>query len=151
MNEEFDVFISYQWDIGSQVESLHNKLVEMKIKVWRDVANMRNSNSALTDQLAKAIKMSKIFLCCLTQKYSESKNCKLEINYANDLGKPMLVLAIERPNLDRLGGIGFIISSTVRKNCYKHPETWFNDDFESIHKSIIENLEVGIKLIEFSF
>jgi hypothetical protein len=100
------------------------------------------------EQLAKAIKKSKIFLCCFTQKYSESKNCNAEINYAHEIGKPLLILAIEKPDIKNLGGIGLILTGSVRLNCYKHGQTWFKDDFESIQKAIKDNLEVNYKKSE---
>lgn len=142
MSENFDVFISYQWDIKDQVKLLHKKLSLLNIKAWRDDSNLRATNLPLSEQLAIAIKKSKIFLCFFTQKYSESKNCNLELNYAHDLGKPIIVLAIEKPDLEKLVGMGLIISNTIRINCYKHTKSWSEDDFESIKKSIDQNLEV---------
>ena len=36
------------------------------------------------------------FLCLITQAYSKSHNCNLEIEFANTLRKKMIVLMIER-------------------------------------------------------
>lgn len=142
MDSEFEVFISYNWDIKPQVEAFHKKLDNLSIRAWRDDKDMKTTNSPLVEQLAKAIKKSKAFLCCFTKKYSESRNCNSEINFAYEIGKPLIILAIDKPDIKNLGGIGLIMTGAVRINCYKHRETWFNDDFESIRKSIKDNLDV---------
>lgn len=142
MNDQFDVFISYQWDIKSQVKPFHEKLGEQGIKAWRDDVELRTVNMALTDQLAKAIKKSKIFLFCFTQKYAESKNCNHELNYAYDLGKTIIPLAIDKPEQEKIDGIGLILASTLRINCYRCKTTWFEEKFEDIKKSINKELEV---------
>ncbi|CAF0911769.1 unnamed protein product [Brachionus calyciflorus] len=139
--EEFDVFISYNWDTKDKVKKLHEKLKNEGLKVWRDDTEMEHNNSPLTEQLAQAIKKSKIFLSCITQKYSESKNCKLEFQYANDINKIVVILFLDRLKIEELGGIGFVMSGLVRINCYKHPDTWFDEDFDEILKSINQNLK----------
>ena len=75
ISQDKDVFISYQSDIKNQVAELCNKLEEY-FSIWRDDTDMRHNNQTLEEQLAKAIKKSKIVICFLTQKYSMSTNCK---------------------------------------------------------------------------
>ena len=58
---------------------------------------------------ATAIQECQIFVCLITEAYSNSHNCKLEIQYANTLKKKMIVLMIERLNIEHLGAVGFII------------------------------------------
>lgn len=141
---EFDVFISYQWDIQQQVRSFYEKLNSKNIKAWRDEINLEKTNLSLTDQLSKGIRTSKIFLCCFTQKYAESDNCKSEINYARELRKPMIVLAIDRPDYLKIEGIGFILSGTIRINCYSQSANWQQDKFDEIKNSIENKLKVKI-------
>lgn len=143
-NEEFDIFISYNWDIKEQVVQLHNKLMESNIKVWRDDTSMRNNDSPLTEQLAKGIKNSKLFICCITKKYDDSKNCNLEINYAHSINKAIMVLMMEKIEVANLKpGIGIIIGSLARINCYRNPTNWFDVNFDEIKKSIESNLAVN--------
>lgn len=139
-----DIFISYQWDIKTQVKKLHEKLSVHKFKVWRDDSNLSLNNTALSEQLVRGIKSSKIFLCCFTKKYSESKNCNLEFKYASDLGKLIIILAIDKPDLEKLGGIGMYLANSVRINCYEYPNTWADERFDKIEFSISQNLEVSL-------
>ncbi len=136
--QEFDVFISYNWSIKSEILQLSTKLVESNFKVWEDGTDLNNKNSAFTEQLAEAIKNSKLFLCCLNKNYCESRNCTREFNYANDIGKPMIILLIENLKKEEMDGMGFMIHDKFRINCYKNPKTWFYDDFEDIKKSILK-------------
>ena len=155
-DEEFDLFISYQWDIKPDIRNLQEKLLSAdpanRLKIWRDDDRLEINSLGLTDQLAKGIKKSKIFLCCLTHKYNKSKNCRMEIEYANRLNKRILVLFIDKLDFNKdLDGIGLIIASLLAINCYKHPGTWVKHDFEVINNSIKENLKVKNTLNTFVF
>ena len=96
MAELKDVFISYEWSTKSQVMILEEKLKKMNFKVWRDERDFKTSDKPLTIKLANAIKKSKLFVCCITESYCKSYNCNLEIELANNLRKPMLVLMVDR-------------------------------------------------------
>jgi hypothetical protein len=100
MNEEliYDVFISYNWDIKNEVRQFHENLSNRGFKVWRDEIYLTNDQATLAAQLAQAINKSKIFICCITEKYCKSYNCNLEIDYVNNMNKPKIVLMID--NLD---------------------------------------------------
>ena len=45
--------------------------------------------------MAEAVEGASHVLYCLTYKYKESANCRLEANYAHQLGKPMIPLMLE--------------------------------------------------------
>ena len=90
-------------------------------------------------ELSESIRNSKIFLCCITKKYSESKNCIKEINYAATLDKKFIVLMWERLQMDDLNEVGFIINPLVRYNCYQHKEilqSWSGPYFEYLMHNI---------------
>ncbi len=142
-SEDKDLFISYQWDIKSQVVDLCNKL-EKDFKIWRDDTDMRHNNQTLNEQLAIAIKKSKIVICFLTQKYYMSTNCKREIQFASEINKKIIVIFVERLDIEKLEGIGFLISGLVRINCYHNQNDWQVKKLDEIHKSIQDNLEVKI-------
>jgi hypothetical protein len=63
-----DIFLSYNCNIKEQVKLLHDKLESLNFKVWRD-KQLHAGNSALTSQLAKGIKNSKVVICCITKDY----------------------------------------------------------------------------------
>lgn len=138
--KNFDVFISYNWDIKPAVKELYKELSgKHNLKVWLDEVEL--GQKRLVDELSSAIHSSKIFLCCITKKYCESENCKDEIDYAKNLKKPMIVLMFERLSMDDLGGVGFIIGPKVRFNCYKNPEMFTNWSGNDIFNSIMEAIQ----------
>jgi len=96
MRELKDIFISYEWSTKSQVMILGEKLKKLGFKVWRDERDYKTNNKSLMCNLANAIKKSKLFICCVTESYCKSHNCNLEIEWANTLGKPIVVLMIDR-------------------------------------------------------
>ena len=116
-----DIFLSYNWKIKEQVKLLHEQLEKEDFKVWRDDKQLHAGNSALTAELAKGIKKSKVIICCITKDYCKSKNCNLEIEFATSCKKQMIVLMIDKiepteideikveERLDKYSGIRFII------------------------------------------
>ena len=48
-------------------------------------------------------------MCLITEDYTKSHNCYLEIEYANTIGKKIIVLLIEELKIEDLGAVGFII------------------------------------------
>ena len=78
MSENFDLFISYQWDIKNEVSQIFDILSNNGFKVWMDDVNLRHDEN-LIPQLQANIKNCDIFLCCITKKYDESNNCFREI------------------------------------------------------------------------
>ena len=112
---QYDVFLSYNWGSKSQVKEIYDKLVDSGLNVWRDDNKLINSDVPLSGQLANAIRNSKIFLCFITKKYSESHNCNLEIEYANTLRKKIMVLMIEPLEIEELDAVGFLIKYNLNQ------------------------------------
>ena len=138
----YDIFISYNSEIKDKVIRLYRKLTQKhKLRVWLDQYEI--GSSRYSEELSHAILNSKIFLCCITKKYTESENCKDEICYAKNLKKKMIVLMFERLTISDLGGVGFIICPLVRSNCYKDPkilENFSGRKFKPIIRVIKKNL-----------
>ena len=116
----YDIFISYNWNVKKQVKLLHEILENLNYKVWRDEKELNAGNNSLTAELANAIKTSKIFLSCITKDYCKSYNCNLEVEFANQSKKSMIILMIDRldpteiheikiNDRDQNSGIGLII------------------------------------------
>ena len=116
-----DIFISYNWNIKSQVKKLHSLLESLNYKVWRDDRELFSGNNPLTAELAKNIKESKIFLSCVTNDYCQSYNCNLEVEFASASKKPLIFLMIEKiepieihnikiKDRNQFSGIGFIMT-----------------------------------------
>ena len=116
-----DIFISYNWNIKKQVKSLYEMLTGQNYKVWMDDKELNAGSSALTAELANAIKTSKIFLSCVTEDYCKSFNCNLEVEFASQSKKTMIVLMVDKldttsiheiqiKDRNKKSGIGFIIT-----------------------------------------
>jgi len=89
------------------------------------------------------IRNSSVILCCITRKYTESKNCKREIQYADQISKPIEILMFERLEIGNIGGIGLIITPIVRHNLYKTPQIfkyWKGTEFDTILKGVKRHL-----------
>ncbi len=93
---DYDIFLSYNWDHKPYVQKLYNKLRNLNLKVWIDDEEL--DHTSLTAQLAKGINNSLVFMCCITKKYSESKNCKEEFFFAISENKPTIILMFEHFN-----------------------------------------------------
>ncbi len=117
----YDVFISYNWGIKTQVRQLYEVLKSLEYKVWLDERELNAGNSPLTAELAMAIKNSKVILSCIATDYCKSYNCNLEVEYVSAKKKQMIALMIERidtTTIDEIevtgrnqtSGIGFIIT-----------------------------------------
>jgi hypothetical protein len=116
----YDVFISYNWGIKAQVQKLYEVLTSLNYNVWLDESELNAGSSPLTAELATAIRDSKVFLSCITRDYCKSYNCNLEVEYASNTKKQIIVLMIEEINpativeietgRGQASGIGFIIT-----------------------------------------
>ena len=90
---DYDIFLSYNWDHKPYVQKLYDKLCNLNLKVWIDDKEL--DHTSLTAQLANGIKNSLVFMCCITKKYSESKNCREEFFFAISENKPTIILMFE--------------------------------------------------------
>jgi hypothetical protein len=117
----YDVFISYNWGIKTQVRQLYDVLRSLNYRVWLDERELNAGSNPLTAELATAIRDSKVILSCITTDYCKSFNCNLEVEYASAKKKQMIALMIERidtTTIDEIqvtgrgqtSGIGFIIT-----------------------------------------
>ena len=58
--------------------------------------------------MAKAVENCEFIIVCVSQAYFDSKNCKKEIEYADNLGKTLIVVKLE-PNINLSGHGSFSI------------------------------------------
>ncbi len=68
-SNDFDVFISFQWNLNDQVKSFHEKLNNQNnFKTYRNEIQYNNNNQPdLAEKTVQIIKSSKIFICFLTK------------------------------------------------------------------------------------
>ena len=75
------------------------------------------------DGMAEAVENCEFMIVCVSQAYFDSKNCKKEIEYADDLGKTLIVVKLD-PNLNLAGHGSF--SMILSKQLYVNPP-WIMD------------------------
>ena len=85
--------------------------------------------------MAEAIEKSKVILVCLSEKYFTSKNCKLELEYAHEMEKQIIVIKLDP--LLTLTGHG-ALSMILAKQLYIENT---NEDqlFKAVHNRMTGN------------
>jgi len=135
---KYDVFLSYNWDHKLYVKRLYDYLAELNLKVWIDYKEL--GINSLAAQLADGINKSRVFMCCITGKYSESENCKDEFALAKRKRKPMIIIMLEPFEENISPEIEIQINTKRRFNCYKDMATF--EDF-----ILGDNLSQAIKCL----
>lgn len=125
---KFDIFLSYQWAIQEKVKELHHQLTKLGFRVWMDVYQMAGGN--LHSEIVNGIKNSEIFVCCVTTKYSESKNCENELCFAYDSNKKIIAIMFEKVTLGDLMGVGLILARLLRINAFDDENFPLNNQSE---------------------
>lgn len=105
MDLKNDIFISYYWLINPQIEIIDKKLTDLGYQVWKSVNNSQSFHLPLSRQLTDAIKNSKVIICCITRDYCRSFNCNLEINFAHEIKKNLIILMLENIKSDEFSDI----------------------------------------------
>jgi hypothetical protein len=99
---EFDIFLSYNWDQKLQVKRLKDEFTKTYgLKCCLDQKEIKNSN---------------VFIVCISVKYCLSDECINEINYAKSINKPIIILMLERLNIQELADICFTIDRLIKIN-----------------------------------
>ncbi|TPX38086.1 hypothetical protein SmJEL517_g00124 [Synchytrium microbalum] len=80
--DQFDVMIS--WNYKAEADRLYDDLLKAGFTVWIDKDRMRGS---IFDSMEKAVRNSKVVICCLSRSYVSSRNCNHELTYAEVLRK----------------------------------------------------------------
>ena len=109
LNDEPQVFVSYQWDMQGRVEDIRHILESNNIPCWVDISptmtggqrsqsstssrgapgtDMSNDNLQL--QIQRNMKSSVALLSCITPKYIQSDNCVKDLTLAESLHKAII-------------------------------------------------------------
>jgi len=142
-SDDYHIFLSYEWTSKDTVKLLYEFLSEKKgFKVWMDNHSLRSGEN-LSSNLAKGISKSKLFVCCITRAYSMSNMCNNEINFANELRKPIIPLMFERVLIGELEGVGLLIAKLLRVNLFEEDsvlKTWTGDKVDEFVGAVAEAL-----------
>jgi hypothetical protein len=117
-DDSWDVFLSYAWgeqDVASGTRPLQAKahgvaraLEAEGYSVWLDAHRMTQTtvktHGGLSDAMAFAITTSEAVVVCFSRDYARSANCKSELVFAAQLGKPLFFVNVGAPPGSADGG-----------------------------------------------
>ena len=87
------VFISYNSESRPICLKIKIFLESSGFKCWIDVENIHGSS---IDAMASGIEASSCVLICMTEKYKESNNCRMEAEYVMQKKKPFVPLILQK-------------------------------------------------------
>ncbi|XP_077993817.1 uncharacterized protein LOC144447616 [Glandiceps talaboti] len=101
------VMISYQWDVQKLMLKLKQQLEKNGYRVWMDLDQMGGST---LQAMADAVENAAVVLVCVSQKYKDSPNCRVEGEYAFQQRKKVVPLMVEE-NYRPTGWLGAILGT----------------------------------------
>lgn len=103
-------FLSYQWDVQDKVLQIKTFLTERGIKCWMDIDGGMKSD--IYDSMAEGVQNAAVVVCFMTKRYQESANCKLELQFAQQSGVPILPLMMTH-DYTPSGWLGIITAGAI--------------------------------------
>ena len=124
------IMISYQWDSQTKVQEIHKALKGHQFNIWIDVEKMSGD---IYKKMAEGVEGAEIIIVCMSSKYQQSKNCNIELKYAQDKGKNIIPIKIE-DGYSPSGSLGLITAGKV----YVDFSNWskFDENIKSLKKEI---------------
>ncbi|XP_002733107.1 uncharacterized protein LOC100368265 [Saccoglossus kowalevskii] len=101
------VMISYQWDVQKLMIKIKEQLLKSGYRVWLDLDEMGGST---LQAMADAVEKASVVLVCVSQKYKDSPNCRVEAEYAFQQRKEIIPLLVDE-NYKPTGWLGAIIGT----------------------------------------
>ena len=123
----YEIFLSCERKNEPLCVKLCYKLTkQLFLKIWTIAINAKTVDKPLP-LVKKAINSSQIFVCCMTVKYTESKECIDEIILANEKGLRGIIVLLEPTVPHNFPGLSFT-SDWPKIPIYEDPEElakWF--------------------------
>ncbi|KXJ27782.1 uncharacterized protein LOC110233617 [Exaiptasia diaphana] len=138
---ECHVMLSYQWDSQDLVDKVYHALKAQGLRAWMDVHGGVSGN--INDSMAEGVDNAGVVCCFMTQKYSDSKNCKKELNYADAQDVPIVPVMVEN-GFKAKGWLGVVTAGLLWIN-FRDPSN-FSSSVESLAKEIMHAAENDITL-----
>ncbi|UJR24868.1 hypothetical protein I4U23_006237 [Adineta vaga] len=126
------LMISYNHVSKPLCRDIYNSLTNDGYKVWIDLEEMHGSTLLA---MAKAIEDSDIIIYCITEKYSESRNCQKEAEYAFVQQKPMIPLLLQ-PKYKPTGWLGLLLGADLYIDFTKND---FLENYQKLKSEIESN------------
>ncbi|KAJ3345881.1 hypothetical protein HDU83_003665, partial [Entophlyctis luteolus] len=91
-NEEFQVMLSYSWVHQSVVLRVKAELESRNFSVWMDVEKMHGN---INDRMYEGVTKSSVIVPFLSKEYEGSRQCKKELNCADEMEKTILPVRLD--------------------------------------------------------
>ena len=104
------VFLSYQWDVQTQIIEVKRLLNKRNIKCWMDIDGGMKSD--IYDSMAEGVQGAACVICFMTQAYYDSQNCKLELKFAQQSGVPIVPAMMEQGYTAK-GWLGILTAGSI--------------------------------------
>ena len=129
MTKSKHIMISYNSKSKEMCLKIKTALEKEGYKIWIDVVNIHGSS---LEAMANAIEESYCVLMCMTARYKQSANCRLEAEYTVNINKPFVPLILEKAYKPD-GWLGLILGSKIFIDFTKY-------DFEECIKRLIKEV-----------
>ncbi|XP_059140092.1 uncharacterized protein LOC131928166 [Physella acuta] len=103
------IMISYNSGDRETLRKVYDTLKAAGYRTWMDIYDIKGST---LDAMAKAVESSDVVLICMSKKYMDSTNCRLEAEYAANLHKPIIPLLMEH-SYKPSGWLGILLGSKM--------------------------------------
>lgn len=133
-----DIFMSFDEENKLLISSIKDELQKKELQIWADINHIYKPTETLHVEIDEAILESRIVICFLTNQYSISHRCMLELKYAILNKKKCILVVLEDFDLG-LGGLGVYIVGPLRLNAYEELnslEEWPNSLNEKLFSLI---------------
>merc|ERR1712226_5615 len=85
------IMLSYNWESKEVVKSLITTIRQSGFEVWVDDEQMLGYGD-INDGMADAVENCKLMVAVVSEKYKLSKNCRRELEYADNKNKPFVIV-----------------------------------------------------------
>ena len=152
------VMISYSNSQRAIARQLSEELQDKGIDTWIEIDNLQRSwreGLAAAEKTNWAIDNAYAVICCYSQAYESSKNCKNQLSYAKDLNKKVIFVKVEADYKPQ-GVVAYLISNIYyydlstekkfRKNLPKLVQRLTNNNLKTaeMENNAIEYLSLNV-------
>ncbi|CAD5120164.1 DgyrCDS8741 [Dimorphilus gyrociliatus] len=103
------IMISYQWGNQPLIKEIKSGLAKRGYNVWLDIEKM---NGSTLEAMAEAVEQSQVILVCMSPKYKQSANCRMEAEYTLNCKKEFIPLIMTK-NYKPDGWLGFMLGAKL--------------------------------------
>jgi len=134
------IMLSYCWAQQPLVKEIAAGLKQAGYRIWLDIEQMAGST---LEAMASAVEGSCVVLVCMSRRYKESPNCRLEGEYTSNLRKDWIPLMVEtdyKPD----GWLGIMLGAKLWYD-FRTPES-FGSALEQVIKQLGERGKGGASI-----